>query len=66
MMRGSGSLPDRVAGAGTKGPMIVLAALALAACIGVIIYFYGDELVALAQSLLSGRATHAQGHMCGC
>jgi hypothetical protein len=63
MLRGSGPLPDRVAGAGTKGPLIVVAALALTVCIGVIIYSYGDKLVDLAQSLLSGRAIHAQGHI---
>jgi hypothetical protein len=38
-------------------------ALALAVCIGAVTYFYADDLISLAQSLLSGRALHAQGHI---
>jgi hypothetical protein len=43
---------------------IVIAVLGLALLVaGAVIYLYGEELVELAQSLLSGRAIHAQGHI---
>ena len=31
--------------------------------VGAAIYLYGDEAIELAQSLLGGRAIHAQGHI---
>jgi hypothetical protein len=61
--RNSGSRPDPVASVAAKRPWIVVVALVLTLSIGVIIYFYGDELVLLAQSLLSGRVMHVQGHI---
>lgn len=43
---------------------IVIAVLGLALLVaGAAIYLYGEELVELAQSLLSSRAIHAQGHI---
>jgi len=58
-----GSPPDGAPRrAGARPVLIAILGLALLV-FGAATYLYGDEAVALAQSLLGGRAIHAQGHI---
>jgi hypothetical protein len=49
-------------GAGARPVLIAVLGLVLL-IVGAAIYLYGDEAIELAQSLLGGRAIHAQGHI---
>ena len=58
-----GSPPDGApSGAGAWQVLIAVLVLALL-IVGAAIYLYGDDAIELAQSLLGGRAIHAQGHV---
>jgi hypothetical protein len=64
MSSGADGPPPEAApsGAGARATLIAVLGLALLV-FGAAIYVYGDEAIELAQSLLGGRAIHAQGHI---
>jgi hypothetical protein len=62
MSSGADGSPPDGAPSGRRPVLIALLGLALLV-FGAAIYVYGDEAIELAQSLLGGRAIHAQGHI---
>ena len=64
MSSGADGLPPEGASSGAGARPVLIAVLGLVLLIvGAAIYLYGDEAIELAQSLLGGRAIHAQGHI---
>jgi hypothetical protein len=57
-------MDDRERSAGARGRWLMLAAiLALGVVIGGILYVYSDDLIALAQSLTSGKLGRPEGKL---
>ena len=60
--RNGPALPGTASGGSRRRILIAALGLALLA-IGAVAYVYGDDLIALASSLIGSRAIHVQGHI---